>query len=191
MDQMRQLAGKRILIVEDDHLSAWALADHFRSAEASILGPFATLEAAECHALGADLAVLDVNLRGQSVFPLADHLKRARIPFVFYSGHDMAQIPARFADVARLGKPCPIREAVDLTTTLDRHDATVDEVLPRLRISARLMVSDPLAADRLVEATLLMALESDADLSRITSLAAWLHQLMAKALATRAHQLLN
>ncbi|MDX5351110.1 MAG: hypothetical protein LPJ95_10480 [Paracoccaceae bacterium] len=189
---MRQLAGKRILIVEDDHLSAWVLADHFRSARASILGPFATLEAAECHALGADLAVLDVNLRGQSVFPLADHLKRAQIPFVFYSGYDMAQIPSRFADVARLGKPCSTRDAVDLAaTTLDQHDATVDDVLPRLRISARLMVSDPLAADRLVEATLLMALESDADLSRITSLAGWLHQLMAKALATRAHQLLN
>lgn len=189
---MRQLVGKRILIAEDDHLSAWMLADHFRSAKADILGPFPTLEAAECHAFGADLAVLDVNLRGQQVFRLADNLIRARVPFVFYSGIDMAQIPARFAEVPRLGKPCSALEAVDLAEmTLDRYDTTVDEVLPRLRVSARLMVSDPLAADRLVEATLLLALQDDVDLSGVTSLAGWLHQLMERALAARAHHLFN
>lgn len=183
---MQQLAGKRILIVEDDHLIAWMLADHFRSAEASILGPYATLDAAECHAFGADLAVLDVNLRGEPVFPLADKLKRARIPFVFYSGCDLAEIPARFADVARLGKPCSPDEALDLARThLGGQEATLDEVLPRLRVSARLLVPDSLAADRLVEATLQLALEEEMDLSGI-SLAGWLHQLMA-----RAHHLLN
>lgn len=189
---MRQLVGKRILIAEDDHLSAWMLADHFRSAHAEILGPYPTLEAAESHAFGADLAVLDVNLRGQQVFRLADSLLRVRVPFVFYSGVDMAQIPARFAEVPRLGKPCSTLEAVDLAeSAMDRHDITVDEVLPRLRISARLMVADPLAADWLVEATLMLALEEDTDLSRVTSLAGWLHQLMGRALTDRAHHLFN
>lgn len=188
---MQQLAGKRILIVEDDYLIAGMLADHFRSAEASILGPYATLEAAECHAFGADLAVLDVNLRGEQVFRLADRLQRARIPFVFYSGRDMAEIPARFADVARLGKPCSPDEAVDLARAeLDGQEATVDQVLPRLRVSARLLVPDSLAADRLVEATLKLALEEEMDLSG-TTLAGWLHQLMARALEARAHHLLN
>ena len=54
----------------------------------------------------------------------------AAVPFVFYSGVDMAQIPARFAEVPRLGKPCSALEAVGLAeSAMDRHDITVDEVL--------------------------------------------------------------
>lgn len=189
---MRDLAGQRILIAEDNYLSAMALADHFRSARAEVLGPFPTLETAECHAGGADLAVLDIDLRGQRVFRLADSLVRANIPFVFFSGLDLGEIPTRFADVARLSKPCSEEDAQDLAqTVLSGQERSLETLVPRLRLSARLIVPDPLAADRLVEATLRLALQDDIDLAEVPSIATWLHRLMARALADRSQQLLN
>jgi hypothetical protein len=189
---MRGLSGQRILIAEDNYLSGMVLAQHFRTAKAEILGPFATLETAECHAMGADLAVLDIDLRGQRVFRLADSLMRAGIPFVFFSGLDLAEIPERFGEIARLSKPCSETDARALAqNTLDEQEWTLDRLVPRLRISARLMMPDALAADRLVEATLQLALQEDMDIAEVTSVASWLHRLMAQALAQRSQNLLN
>ncbi|HOZ34726.1 MAG TPA: hypothetical protein PLM52_17785 [Tabrizicola sp.] len=184
---MRDLSGQRILIADDNACNARRLADHFRTAQARVLGPFPTLEEAECHAAKADLAVLDIVLRGQPVFRLADSLLRANVPFVFFSGFDLSAIPPRFAAVPRLGDPFS-----DLAhSVLTDHAPTLDTLVPRLRLSARLIVPDPLAADRLVEATLLLALQDELALSDVRSVATWLHRLMARALAERSTQLLN
>jgi CheY-like chemotaxis protein len=189
---MRDLSGQRILIAEDDSLNARLLADHFRTAQARVLGPFPTLQEAECHAGQADLAVLDVSLRGQPVFRLADSLLRANVPFVFFSGFDLSAIPPRFADVPRLGDPFAGLARRDLAQSVLTDPApTLDTLVPRLRLSARLIVPDALAADRLVEATLLLALQDELSLADVGSVATWLHTLMARALAERSTQLLN
>jgi len=169
------------------------LVDHFRTAGAVIQGPFATLEAAECNAMSADVAVLDILLHGRPVFGLADRLRCAGIPFLFYTGHDLSLIPARFHDTPRLSKPATPSDAAWLTwTTLaSRAEATLDSVVPRLRLSARLMIDDPMAADRLVEATLLLALQDRVMPNEVDSLGGWLHRLMARALKERALHLLN
>ena len=102
------LAGRRILIVEDDYLLAEEMARDFAGRGAEVLGPvpdldraFALLDArAEIHA-----ALLDIDLQGQKVFPLASELKRRDIPFVFTTGYDRAAIPADYRDVPHLEKP--------------------------------------------------------------------------------------
>lgn len=187
---MQNLSGRTIMIVEDDYFVACELTQHFRTAHARVLGPFATVDAALDHAHGADLAVLDLNLRDRTVYPLADHLMDVAIPFVFYSAQDMTSIPRRFAHISRLPKP---REARDTVAMLDRqlHEVTITFLLPRLRLSARLILNDPLAADRLVEATLRLALKEQGKLAEMPPLADWLQELMNRTLAAQGRDLMN
>lgn len=186
---MQNLSGRSIMIVEDDYFAACELADHFRLARANVLGPFSTVDAAFHHAEAAELAVLDVALRDHQVFPLADWLLEAAVPFVFYSAQDAAAIPRRFAHVTHLPKP---RRPIETVTQLSREfqSVTISALLPRLRLSARLILKDPLAADRLVEATLLLAVQESASLPELPSLPGWLQGLMDRALHERGSELL-
>jgi CheY-like chemotaxis protein len=102
------LAERHILVVEDDFFIADDLTDMLEAAGAEVVGPAASLAAA--HALLArterlDGAILDINLRGKMVFPLADALRERAIPFIFATGYDRGVIPARFADVRACEKP--------------------------------------------------------------------------------------
>lgn len=109
----QQLCGQRILIVEDEYFVADDLAQQLEAAGAEILGPAPTLERAVelLEAEQPDAAVLDINLRGERVYPLADDLKRRGVPFVFATGYDARVIPDAYAAVPRCEKPVS-REAV-------------------------------------------------------------------------------
>jgi CheY-like chemotaxis protein len=89
------LAGKRVLIVEDETLVAMLIEGLLEECECSIVGPFSTfdkaLEAARTETF--DLAVLDVNLRGTMVYPVAELLSERHIPFLFVSGYGDDAIP--------------------------------------------------------------------------------------------------
>ncbi len=52
-----------------------------------------------------DLAVLDINLEGEKVFPVADALEARSVPFLFATGYDAGGVPDRFLDVPRWEKP--------------------------------------------------------------------------------------
>ena len=52
-----------------------------------------------------DAAVLDVNLGGELVYPLAEMRSRARVPFIFVTGYGAESIDRRYADVPILQKP--------------------------------------------------------------------------------------
>jgi CheY-like chemotaxis protein len=104
----QKLQGSRILVVEDEYLLADDLSETLIEAGAEVLGPIASIE--EATALIAeepeiDAAVLDVNLRGDMVFPVADALRARGIPFAFATGYDEWALPERFADVPRVEKP--------------------------------------------------------------------------------------
>ena len=60
---------------------------------------------AEEHAGTIDAAVLDVNLGGETVFPLAERLAEAGIPFIFASAHGTKGLPKEFADRPVVAKP--------------------------------------------------------------------------------------
>jgi DNA-binding response OmpR family regulator len=101
------LTGTRILIVEDEYYLAEDLAAALRGSGAEVIGPVGTLEEASREvALAAfDCAVVDMNLRGDMAFPIADQLGKAGIPFVIATGYNSASLPARFRDIPRVEKP--------------------------------------------------------------------------------------
>lgn len=86
---MSGLAGKRILIVEDEFLIAATAVDMLEEQGATVIGPATTI--AQAHSLAEteeiDAAVLDVNLHGERIERVAEALRERRIPFVFTTGY--------------------------------------------------------------------------------------------------------
>jgi CheY-like chemotaxis protein len=85
-----RLTGKRVLIVEDEALVALDLELAFEDEGVEVVGPALNLRDALSH-LGSgawiDGAVLDVDLGGKDVFPVAEILRARGVPFVFHTGH--------------------------------------------------------------------------------------------------------
>jgi two-component system, response regulator PdtaR len=102
------LNGKTILLVEDEFLLALQLEDLLQSRGGTVLGPFPKLDEAMRAAQREDFAfaILDINLNGTMVYPLADDLLARGIPFLFLSGYSLSNLPERFRAVTRLNKPC-------------------------------------------------------------------------------------
>jgi CheY-like chemotaxis protein len=102
------LAGRHLLVVEDEYIIAADLASWLESKGAQVLGPAGSVE--DALALlerdgTPDAAVLDVNLGEERVYPVADALKAAHVPFVFLSGYDRKAIPERYKDAPCCSKP--------------------------------------------------------------------------------------
>ncbi len=98
----------RVLVVEDEYMLADELAMELADVGAVVLGPVPSVEQAlallESEAR-PDGAVLDVNLGGEAVFPLADVLIERGVPLIFTTGYDASALPERFAHVSRCEKP--------------------------------------------------------------------------------------
>ena len=120
--QADDIRGVRVLIVEDAVLLALELESGLQEAGAVVVGSAADLEEAErMLALSFDVAVLDANLNGRSVIPVAHALARRGTPFIFATGYDEAGVgPAGFtAPVVR--KPYNVRQiATALVIALGR-----------------------------------------------------------------------
>lgn len=97
----------RILVVEDEFLVAALLEADLLAAGYTVVGPFtnlaAAMEASRHEAF--DLAVLDVNLHGEMVFPLADELSARGIRFIFLSGYGPQSLPDRHRSTPYMAKP--------------------------------------------------------------------------------------
>jgi PAS domain S-box-containing protein len=97
---------RSILLVEDEELVALELSVELSRLGWAVVGPAATL--AEAQALlsrHVDAAVLDVNIRGRSVYPVAEQLAKRQVPFVFCTGYEMVDPEGRFPDVPVIRKP--------------------------------------------------------------------------------------
>ena len=99
--------GRRILVVEDNFLVATLLAEVLESVGWQVVGPVAHLAAAldAVASEGFDAAVLDVNLGGQAVYPVAEVLVARRVPFVFVTAYGREALPPLFCGRPHLGKP--------------------------------------------------------------------------------------
>jgi PAS domain S-box-containing protein len=103
----RIISNNRIMIVEDEILVALALTDYLTDLGFSIVGPFTKLaDAKNAVAQGqVDAAILDVNLGGEPIYPLAEILVERNTPFVFTTGYGAESIDARFKNAPVLQKP--------------------------------------------------------------------------------------
>jgi DNA-binding NtrC family response regulator len=100
-------AGCRVLIVEDEWLLANDLEKALKSFGAEAIALVGDLDDARAQLAGGrfDVGIIDINLRGQNAFGIADELHRQEIPFVFATGYSAEVIPTRFANVTRWEKP--------------------------------------------------------------------------------------
>ena len=112
---------RSILIVEDEPLIAMMLEDFIQSLGHEVSG--------NCDSVGAaleeigknqfDLAILDVNLKGESVWPVATALRAKGTPFVLATGGHVDPPPPEFASVPTIEKPY----------TIDRVTPIIESVL--------------------------------------------------------------
>ncbi|HEY5337484.1 MAG TPA: hypothetical protein VIJ85_04715 [Rhizomicrobium sp.] len=95
-------------MVEDDFLVSLTTVDFLESIGCEVVGPAARLAAAFelARSESLDAAVLDINIAGDMVWPVAEILRRRGVPFIFLSAHArFSEIPIPFAAVPRLDKP--------------------------------------------------------------------------------------
>jgi len=110
------LAGKRILVAEDQYLVAAEIGAAIEDAGGIVVGPMPTLrlalQAAETETI--DAASLDVNLNGEMIWPAAAALRRRGIPLVLVTGYASSlEAPADLAGLPRIEKPVNARLIID------------------------------------------------------------------------------
>ncbi|HEX3429403.1 MAG TPA: response regulator [Rhizomicrobium sp.] len=98
---------RRVLVAEDEFLVYLELEQELLAHGFEVLGPFATVPEAR-EALARErvtLALLDINLGGEMVFPVADELVARNVPFIFLSGYASGAVPDDYRRFPRLEKP--------------------------------------------------------------------------------------
>ncbi|MBS0411741.1 MAG: response regulator [Proteobacteria bacterium] len=101
------LAGRRLLVVEDEVFVAMLIEDVLEGAGGAVIGPAARVDEALAliEAENPDGALLDVNLGGELVYPVAEALARLEIPFVFVTGYGAEGIAPPFKGRPTIKKP--------------------------------------------------------------------------------------
>lgn len=101
------LFGFQVLVVEDEALVAMNLEDMLADFGCVVSGVACTLSEAlaEAKDVEIDAAILDVNLGGQMVYPVADLLTRRGIPFVFSTAYGSSELLDRYPQARLLQKP--------------------------------------------------------------------------------------
>jgi CheY-like chemotaxis protein len=124
MADISNLAGARVLVVEDEMLVSLLIEDILTDSKCIIVGPYdrvpAALEAART--LPLDAAVLDVNLAGTKIYPVAEMLSARGIPFLLLSGYGSGAVPAEHTSWQVCAKPF---RAEQLLTMLIQQIAAV------------------------------------------------------------------
>jgi CheY-like chemotaxis protein len=123
------LAGLRVLVVEDEMLVSLLIEDALTDSKCIIVGPYdrvpAALEAARLLAL--DAAVLDVNLAGTKVYPVAEVLSARGIPFLLLSGYGPGAAPLDHASWQVCSKPFKTEQLIAMLAQqiASRHQDTL------------------------------------------------------------------
>ena len=109
------LAGCHVLVVEDQYLVADQMMRTVRELGGQVVGPAPNAQVAlDLMARGhVDLAILDVNLGGGDVYPVAAELKRRNISYLFATGYEKWVIPDDYQGVPHLEKPVTVRALED------------------------------------------------------------------------------
>jgi len=109
---MPELAGLRALVVEDEGSDALLIEDMLEELGCEVAASVATLsKAINAARTGTfDFAVMDINLDGDLVFPVAQILTERGVPFVFSTGYGRVGVPETFKECEVLNKPFELEE---------------------------------------------------------------------------------
>jgi len=111
-----------LLVVEDEAMIAMMLEDMldtFGCVVVEVAGTLSKgLDLAANNTLDLDGAILDVNLGGEPVYPVAEQLAARGVPFIFCTGYGIKGLASKFAHVPTLAKPYMREELQDLLVTV-------------------------------------------------------------------------
>jgi len=113
----------RVLVVEDEYLIRMLLEEMLADLGYTVTAAVGSIAEAREHAVNGnfDAAILDVNLDGQEIFPVADMLAERSLPFVFVTGYGERSLPDRYRERPALQKPFQAEQLnaalADLLTT--------------------------------------------------------------------------
>src|SRR5262245_28895510 len=101
------LAGARVFIVEDEALILYTLQDMLEDLGCEVVASALSVDDAmvKAAAVAVDVAVLDVNVAGQRIDPVADLLAARGVPFLFATGYGRSSLPAGHHERILMAKP--------------------------------------------------------------------------------------
>jgi len=139
-----RLAGKRLLVVEDESLVALDMIAYLEEAGAEMATPVGTVKEAlqTIERDSFDGALLDGNLRGQRVDEIAAALTRRNIPFLFVSGYGRESLPRAFQNAIVVSKPFSPEALVEATARSLQPGADVVRMREQPRRSDQTSTSD-------------------------------------------------
>ena len=114
------LQGCKVLVVEDEFLVAMLIQEILEAAGCIVSGPIPRV----AEALSAanhetyDAAILDINLGGDRIDPVAAALSQRDVPFAFVTGYSTGALPGEYAERPRLCKPFKMAELVGMVSNL-------------------------------------------------------------------------
>jgi DNA-binding NtrC family response regulator len=102
------LTGASVFVMEDESLVLVNLEDMLDELGCTLVGPAMRIDQAEAmleQACGADLAILDVNIGGHPVFPIAQQLRDRGVPLILATGYGRDGLPEEWQTATVLSKP--------------------------------------------------------------------------------------
>jgi CheY-like chemotaxis protein len=113
------LRGLRVMVVEDQYTIAAEMRRLLEPLGVAIVGPYPGVQQAmRATKQDIDVALLDVNLHGVGVFPVADELKRLGIPYAFVTAYEAEVLPPAHQSTKRIEKPVDQADLVKMLHTL-------------------------------------------------------------------------
>lgn len=107
MSEGKDLAGLRVLLVEDELLACLEVEDVLKGLGCEVVGPAARLADALRLAREAEMdgALIDLNLAGEPAYPVIDALVARAIPYTLVTGYDPPSLAPPYRDAPHIGKP--------------------------------------------------------------------------------------
>ena len=118
------LFGLQVFVVEDELLVSMMLEDMLAEFGCVVAGVAASVSQALSEVAGAheiDAAILDVNLGGEKIFPVADILTERGVPVVFSTGYGPADLAQRYPESHLLHKPYAPEALAEVLTDVSRR----------------------------------------------------------------------
>ena len=102
----------KVFVVEDDVMILLSTEIMLEELGCQVVGTAMGLDEAlsKCSFVECDVALLDVNIRGDRSFPVADILATRRVPFVFATGYGRDSIPVQYREIPFVNKPYSLSE---------------------------------------------------------------------------------